>query len=242
MNLVIDVGNTFIKLAVFEGKRLVEVMRVDREELLKALKNIFEKFPEIRDALVSSVGKLSGAELKAIAVFCPFQELTPKSKVPFINRYGTPETLGMDRVALITAAYYNYKLQNCLVIDAGTCITYDFINKETEYLGGAISPGVRMRFKAMHEFTHKLPMIEDHNFNNIIGDSTKSSMISGVVHGTVKEIEGFIADYKVIYKDLTVILTGGDSHFLSKRLKSTIFAHSNFLLEGLNYILELNKR
>ena len=242
MNLIIDVGNSFVKLAVFKGSSLLTVDRVRADEFLAAVEKKFTTYPDIRDTIVSSVGKLDEKDLLALQVFAPVHILTHQSKIPFDNQYSTPHTLGVDRLALVTAAYSRYSMTNCLVIDAGTCITYDLITDQGVYLGGGISPGIDMRFKAMHHFTRKLPMIEHRDFDGLIGDSTETSMISGVMNGVVNEMEGVITDYSEKFKLLTVILTGGDSLFLSKRLKSTIFAHSNFLLEGLNYILELNKR
>ena len=127
-----------------------------------------------------------------------------------------------------------------MIIDAGSCITYDFINTENEYQGGAISPGIRMRYKALNNLTANLPLLGTEIPNSIIGDSTESSIHSGIIYGVLNEIDGVIANYKEKYPDLTVILTGGDSYFLSKQLKSSIFANSNFLLEGLNHILQFN--
>ena len=118
---------------------------------------------------------------------------------------------------------------------------YDFMNKEGEYLGGAISPGIQMRYKALHNYTAKLPLLEKQSVKNMIGDSTKTSMHSGVINGILAELDGIIDQYRSNFKDLTVILTGGDDHFLSERLKNTIFADSKFLLKGLNFLLEYNK-
>jgi type III pantothenate kinase len=129
-----------------------------------------------------------------------------------------------------------------LIIDAGTCITYDFVDKNGVYQGGAISPGLSMRFKAMHNFTGKLPLISADDYQaSQIGQSTKASMQIGVVEGMINEINGFVQSYQVDYEDLTVILTGGDHQLLLTRLKNSIFATSNFLIEGLNFILEYNK-
>ena len=127
-----------------------------------------------------------------------------------------------------------------MIIDCGSCITYDFINSANEYLGGAISPGIRLRYETLHNLTANLPLLEKKKPKNLIGNSTESSIHSGVINGILIEIDGIVNKYKTKYPDLTVILTGGDSKFLSKRLKSSIFANSNFLLEGLNHILEYN--
>ena len=126
-----------------------------------------------------------------------------------------------------------------MIIDAGTCITYDFINAEGVYLGGAISPGLRLRYTSLHNLTANLPLLETKEVENWIGDTTERAIHSGVYNGLIQEIDGVIAQYKDKYEPLVVILTGGDAHILSKRLKNSIFAHSNFLLEGLNYILKL---
>ncbi len=127
-----------------------------------------------------------------------------------------------------------------MIIDAGTCITYDFITSENVYLGGAISPGIRLRYQSLNNLTENLPLLEKKAPKNLIGNSSKESIHSGVINGVLMEIDGAIQEYNKKNKDLTVILTGGDANFLSKRLKSSIFANSNFLLEGLNFILELN--
>ena len=125
-------------------------------------------------------------------------------------------------------------------MDAGTCITYDFVNSKNNYLGGAIAPGIDMRYKSLHTFTANLPLLKKKEVEKIIGNTSKKAIHSGVIKGTLFEIEGVINQYQEKYEDLTVILTGGDAKFLSKNLKSTIFANSNFLLDGLNYILQLN--
>ncbi|MCB0468082.1 MAG: type III pantothenate kinase, partial [Aequorivita sp.] len=134
-----------------------------------------------------------------------------------------------------------YAGKNVLVIDAGTCITYDFLNSKNEYMGGAISPGISLRYKALHTFTEKLPLLEATNPNLFVGNTTATSMHSGVVNGVLYEIDGYISMYRKNYDNLTVILTGGDAHFLRDSIKNDIFANSNFLLEGLNHILEYNE-
>ena len=141
---------------------------------------------------------------------------------------------------MVSASVQKYPYNNTLIIDAGTCITYDFVTNKNEYLGGAISPGIRMRYQSLNKLTAKLPLLETELPKDIIGNSTKNSIHSGVIFGVLKEIEGIIEVYVSKYKDLTVILTGGDANFLSKQLKSSIFANSNFLLEGLNFILQFN--
>jgi type III pantothenate kinase len=241
MNLVIDAGNTSIKLAVFRKKELLFLTTTDRPGFPKAVKDVFSKFPEIAHALVASVGSLTKKEINVLAIFCKVQLLTSVASVPFKNSYASPQTLGVDRIALATAAFYKYPQTNTLVIDAGTCITYDIINDRGEYCGGAISPGLLMRYRALHQHTANLPLLDPSPFVELIGNTTEKSMHSGVINGICQEIDGVVSQYHNRFEHLTVILTGGDGQFLSNRLKNTIFAHSNFLLEGLNYLLEYNK-
>ncbi|WP_431125498.1 type III pantothenate kinase [Flagellimonas flava] len=242
MNLVIDIGNTLIKYAVFENSTLLFDQASESKLFLSKVKELFEQFPKINQALISSVGKLEHKESDLLSLFCKVHVLSHDSKVPFKNSYATPHTLGMDRVALATAAFYKNPRKNTLVVDAGTCITYDMINDSGEYVGGAISPGIRMRYKAMNNQTAALPLLEPDEILDFIGNSTETSMHSGVINGVSQEIDGVIDQYRSRFQDLTVILTGGDFHFFAKRLKNTIFANSKFLLEGLNYLLEYNKR
>ncbi len=241
MNIIIDVGNSQIKVAVFKEDELLKVDVMQIDTLLDHVSEIFKIHSEITHIMISSVGDFPNSVVEALHVFAPVLQLNHQMKIPFKNEYSTPETLGVDRIALIASAYHHYPNKNCLVIDAGSCFTYDFIDKEGHYKGGAIAPGLRMRFKAMHTFTAGLPMINLMDFKDFIGTNTQDCMISGVVNGSLNEIDAVIAQYQYRFKDLTVILTGGDSHFLSKRLKSSIFAHPNLLLKGINYILELNK-
>ena len=241
MNLVIDIGNTLIKYAVFENKKQVFGESSESGLFLSKIKELFGAYPRIGHAIISSVGKLEGKERDILSLFCKVHVLTSASKLPFKNSYATPQTLGVDRLALATAAFYQNPRGNTLVIDAGTCITYDMVNDAGEYIGGAISPGVRMRYKAMNQQTAGLPLLEPAEILDIIGNSTESCMHSGVINGVACEVDGVIDQYLSRFQDLTVILTGGDAHFFAKRLKNTIFANSKFLLEGLNCLLEYNK-
>lgn len=241
MNLIVDAGNTYVKLAVFSKLNIIHLVTVGHGGFVEAVKSIFNDFPEIKEAIVSSVGSLSREQMNVVAIFCNLHELSHASKVPFKNSYASPQTLGVDRLALVTAAYYHKPHHNRLVIDAGTCITFDMINDFDEYLGGAIAPGIQMRYNAMHQQTSKLPLLEKKDILDFVGNSTENCMHSGVINGITLELDGAINQYKDRFKDLTVILTGGDAQFLSKRVKNTIFADSKFLLKGLNYLLEYNK-
>ncbi len=240
MNLIIDVGNTLVKLAVFDAGSLIYLVKIKLEHIKKEVLILKENYPKVNNAIISSVGKLNESHIVFLKQHFKLLELTHKTKLPFTNSYDTPNTLGIDRIALVSASVEQYPKNNVLIIDAGTCITYDFITNKNNYLGGAISPGIRMRYKSLNNFTANLPLLETGVPKHIIGTSTNSSMHSGVVNGIVNEMDGFILDYLQKHPDLTVILTGGDANFLSKQLKSSIFANSNFLLEGLNYILQFN--
>lgn len=239
MNLVIDVGNTRVKAAVFERSKLLVMEYFKREEIITELKKIFKTY-QIREAIIANVALVSSEVLEEINKMVTLTRVNSLMKLPFTNNYATPHTLGLDRLALVFGAVLKYKNQNTLIIDAGTCITYDFVDKENKYFGGAISPGLEMRYKSLNHFTSKLPLLEVTIPNQFVGNSTEESIHSGVVNGLLQEIEGVISQYKNKYSDLTVVLTGGDTNFLSKQLKSSIFANQNFLLEGLNRILIFN--
>lgn len=240
MNLVIDVGNSFVKLAVFKGASLKHKAFIKIDSILERIQALDEEFKTINKAIISSVGKLSKNDLSFINNHFDLLVLNSETKVPFVNLYKTPKTLGIDRMALVSASINQFPNRNVLIIDAGTCITYDFITSNNEYLGGAISPGLGIRYKSLNNLTENLPLLELSIPEKLIGDTTNNSIHSGVVYGVLNEIEGAIHRYSDKYSDLTIILTGGDANFLSKQLKSSIFANSNFLLEGLNYILQFN--
>jgi type III pantothenate kinase len=238
MNLIIDVGNTLVKVAVFEGSEVILSIKIAHNDLEKELTSIVKKY-HINKIIISSVGKLDDNYFK----FLPQEHLiylNHATKFPFKNKYKTPSTLGVDRLALISAAFNINQNQNTLVVDAGTCLTFDFIDVHNHYLGGAISPGLQMRFNALNHYTNALPLLTPNEVFDFVGDNTDTCIYSGVVNGMINEIDGIINQYKERYKDLTIILTGGDTNFLSKQLKSSIFANSNFLLEGLNYLLNFN--
>ena len=240
MNLIIDVGNTFVKLAVFHDGKIQKHLSTSTARFKTDFEGFLEDFPKIDRAIISSVGEFQHQQLISAQPSFHCIELNHGLKFPFKNNYKTPKTLGTDRMALAAAAVSMYPNTNVLIIDSGTCITYDFVSAETAYQGGAISPGIRLRYRSLSDFTKNLPLLDTKMPNDIIGNSTENAIHSGVIFGVIKEIEGVKSDYAEKYSHLTVILTGGDCEFLSKRLKNGIFANSNFLLEGLNYILEYN--
>jgi len=239
MNLIIDIGNTRIKIAVFDGGELIHNEIFTGKNFLKGTLKIIEKY-QCKNAIISSVGAIKKNDLSQLKSEIRLFILNSETKTPFENKYSTPKTLGVDRLALVSSAVSSFPNKNVLIIDAGTCITYDFVNNEGCYLGGAISPGVSMRYRALNNFTEKLPLLEPSNNFNLIGDSTESSIHSGVVFGVINEIDSAIFQYKEKNEDLTVVLTGGDVNFLSNKLKNSIFANPNFLLQGLNTILTYN--
>ena len=242
MNLIIDVGNSFVKFAIFNGDNIVYRVRFELSDFEEKYKTIYKKFPELKKAIISSVGYLKPNNIKIVKVDFDLLVLNSETKLAFKNSYETPKTLGVDRIALVSASVKHFPDKNVLIIDAGTCITYDFITNENNYLGGAISPGIRLRYKSLNNLTAKLPLLDTEAPNDVIGKTTEMSIHSGVVNGIVYEIDGVIYAYKKKYPDLTVILTGGDANFLSNQLKNSIFANSDFLLEGLNNILEFNSK
>ncbi len=239
MNLIVDVGNTLSKVAVFQQDELIEKYVIEIKEISEKIKEIFTR-TRVGAVIVSKVSAAEFSLPQNLRKNTRILTLGPKTKLPFENLYATPLTLGDDRKALVAAAVKKYPQENVLVIDAGTCITYDLKNKKDQYLGGAISPGLKMRFKALNTFTANLPLVDSPEIKDLIGDSTLTSINSGVVNGTLREIDGVIEEYKERYPDLITIITGGDAQFLSINLKNSIFANSNFLLEGLNHILEFN--
>jgi len=241
MNLVIDIGNTLVKMAVFQGDILIKKKISLKLDFLKNLEELEQKYQKPGNIILSSVSKTPLKWLQKLEEGSKLLFLNQQLPQVFTNLYLSPNTLGNDRIALVSAASKHFPTENVLVIDSGTCITYDFKNNKNEYIGGAISPGLEMRYKAMHNYTENLPLLDNEEEITLIGNTTNSCMHSGVVYGVTFEIDGIIAAYQAQYKDLTVILTGGDAQFLYKRLKNSIFANSNFLLEGLNYILEFNK-
>jgi type III pantothenate kinase len=234
MLLTIDVGNTRIKYAVFEHNTILESDFFLKSELIPSIEKLLNQYHKIKDSIISSVGTIEKEAFLTFETKINVHFVNHQYNFPFQNNYETPLTLGIDRMVLASGSVFKYPNQNRLVIDAGTCVTYDFIDSENNYLGGAISPGIRLRYESLHNYTAKLPLLKKENPKAIIGNSTSQSIHSGIINGLVNEIDGFIDQYKSQYSNFIIILTGGDADFLAKRLKNTIFANSNFLLESLN--------
>jgi type III pantothenate kinase len=236
MILAIDAGNTRIKAAVFEGTHLVQSFIFVYADFKNTVINILKNYKEIRAMIVASVSTVSKDDFIGFTSLLPIHFVSHKDIFPFVNTYETPETLGIDRLVLATGATLQFPKQNRLVIDAGTCVTLDFIDNNDFYLGGAISPGLRLRYESLHQHTAKLPLLTNQHPTNLFGTSTTSAIHSGVVHGLTFEIDAYISNLSVKYPKFIIILTGGDAVFLAKQLKNTIFANSNFLLESLNQL------
>lgn len=238
ITLCLDFGNTRLKAAIFDGPafRELRVLADDQPETLDML------LDEIRPtrAILSSVIHHNPALDDILQARTQFHRLSHLTRINFTTPVGKPETIGADRLALMAAAAHLFPNSNTLVIALGSCITYNFLNSRHEFLGGAISPGMEMRFKTMHEYTALLPLVEkDWNFP-VIAYDTKTNLQSGVLAGMSFEIEGFIDYYQSRYEAFNVVLTGGDCLYFARRLKSRIFADPNFLYKGLYALSETN--
>ena len=240
MNLVVDIGNNFFKLGIFENSNLVFSFFDKNDKIDVEIEKIIRRYTKITSALISNV-----SSIKINDIFnklnIKIYELDSTFIFPFKLNYKTPESLGNDRLALAAAATILFPNSNNLVIDAGTCITIDFIDNNNHFMGGSISPGVKMRYDSLNHYTANLPLLKNENSFNYPGDSTNASIHAGIIGGVSNEINGFIKQINSRNDKVNVILTGGDAKILSKTLKITIFANQNFILEGLNCILNLNK-
>ncbi len=241
MLLAVDIGNTKVKAAVFENNILLikEVFEINQFKI--TIEIILKKYPLIKKMVVASVGKIETDDFLFFKNKIKVCFINNNDKFPFQNLYSTPSTLGIDRLVLSSGAVLKYPNQNRLIIDAGTCVTYDFVDENNNYFGGAISPGIRLRYQALHNYTAKLPLLTKEIPLSIIGNSTNQSIHSGVINGLIFEMDGFINEYHNNYKNFIIILTGGDTDFLAKRLKNTIFANQNFLLESLVQLFQYNQ-
>jgi type III pantothenate kinase len=234
--LALDIGNSHIKAGVFLDERLVEVRTFQHNAFPTNLDDLLNEYA-IRSSIVASVAEDDPSiydKLRHNGLCFIFDHRTT---IPLTNRYQSPETLGLDRLAAVVGGYGLYPNRDVLVIDAGTCITFDLVNQQGEYLGGGISPGLEMRLKAMHYFTGRLPAVELHSPTEWIGQTTEKAMLSGTVNGALAEVDGVIRNYQHLYPDLVVLLTGGDMAMFESNLKSDIFAISHLVLVGLNQIL-----
>jgi type III pantothenate kinase len=243
MKLVLDFGNTLIKIASFVGEEIDKLMRFSNEDF-SIIQNYLSGFSEATynkiPVILSSVINYPESFSAFMHEKFNFIELNANTNIPIINKYKSPSSLGKDRLAAIVGGNNLFPGSNVLVIESGSCITYDIITQNDEYLGGGISPGVSMRFKALHTFTDKLPLLSYTDYSELIGRTTEESILSGVLNGVASELEGIIEKYQEEFEDLKIILSGGDMNYFDKRLKNNIFAVPNLVLFGLNVILEYN--
>jgi type III pantothenate kinase len=238
ITLCLDYGNTRRKLAVFEHEIMLAVEVLESGDAAE-LRQVIEKYKPERTILSSVVEHEPEIE-EILATNSAFHKLSHLSKFPFTVPVGKPETMGADRIALAAAVVKFHPGKNNLVIGLGTAVTYNFINKYHEFLGGGISLGMEMRFRALQDYTAKLPLVKkDWNFP-LIGYDTRTNILSGVILGMAKEIDGTIDAYKERYGNFNVVLTGGDSTYFALHLKNPIFADPDFLYRGLYAISEYN--
>jgi len=235
MNIAIDVGNTKTKIGFFDEDRLESTKTFSS---LSEINSLFDT-KKTNSVIISSVNTSYEDILNQIPHLKNSILLDHSTPLPFKNKYKS-KTIGLDRLAAVAGAQTLYPNHNVLTIDLGTCITYELLEKGKTYYGGAISPGLRMRFKSMHNFTSRLPLVEPESISNCIADNTIEAMQSGVVFGIQAEIEAYIQEVNSKYSPLTTIITGGDAKFFESKLKAPIFAIPELVLMGLNAILRYN--
>ncbi len=239
LKIVVDLGNTLVKVAVFEGLALLS-LKTFRTGAFHRLSKYLLSMISGSYCIVSSVVDFPFTLEKVLTDHFRTLFFDTQTAIPIINLYKTPETLGKDRIAAAVGAWNHFPERDLLVIDAGTAVTMDYVSASGEFYGGAISPGINMRYKALNTFTGKLPLVEKQNITYLTGTTTEESISSGVINGIVAEIDGVIERYRTIHPGLIVVFGGGDSKFLHKRLKNSIFALPNPVLEGLHIILNYN--
>ncbi|BAX80632.1 type III pantothenate kinase [Labilibaculum antarcticum] len=240
MNLIVDIGNSQIKAGFFENNQLVK-LEISTLGEMEFISDLITKHENICNVIISSVRKYPRELISALKLKCKtVLFFNSEIQTPLENLYESKSTLGYDRLAACTGAHGLHEGKNILIIDAGTAITFDFVNEKGQYLGGCISPGLKMRFKALHEFTQKLPELTKNENFNLIGKNTNDAIISGVQNGLIFEIDAYVKNLKSKHSDLQVIITGGDACFLNKLLKNQADFHPEIVLQGLNIILEFN--
>tara|TARA_B110000211_G_C13872558_1_gene461469 strand:- start:4 stop:717 length:714 start_codon:yes stop_codon:yes gene_type:complete len=237
MRLVLDAGNSSIKYGLFLNHVMIDSGVLDKNQ------SISSKIDSETLSKITVIGSCKVTDELHITSLPNVKhiQIDKNSRFPFKLKYKTPETLGIDR---IVACSGNYKKgESSLVIDCGTCVTFDYVSSLGNYEGGSISPGIKLRFQAMNNFTDQLPLITRFNKNpKTIGDSTENCMKSGVINGLAYELDGFISEYLALDNQLKVFLTGGDAIFFVEALKSSIFAQQNLVLKGLDFLIDLNEK
>ena len=238
MKLIIDIGNTLVKAALFDKKELIRSIILAECTLINI--ELFIDNDNIERTIISTVKNIDKHIVEIIEKFQALI-LSQNTLIPIKVKYKTPHTLGNDRLANAVAASYLYEDQDVLVVDAGTCLTMDVVNSNKEYLGGRISPGLKIRYKSLNQFTAHLPLCDIVDNCNFFGDDTISSIQSGVQNGIISEIDLLIDAFMKENKDSIVIITGGDCFFFEKALKNSIFADPFLMMKGLNVILDYNE-
>ena len=236
--LCFDFGNTRLKCAVFENGSFVEEFSL-QDNSVATIESLIKKYSPSK-TILSSVIKHNAAIETILGSQTSFHKLSHLTKLNFTTPVGKPESIGADRLALAAAAAHFYPQKNNLVIALGSCITYNFINQKHQFIGGAISPGMEMRFSSMHQHTALLPQVEPDNNFPVVAYDTKTNLQSGVIAGIGFEIDGFIDYYQNKYNNFNVVLTGGDLRYFAHRVKKKIFADAGFLFKGLYAISEIN--
>jgi type III pantothenate kinase len=237
-SICFDFGNTRMKAAIFNNHELLEVIVLNDGSLVE-IEGLLDKFKPLKTILSSVIHHDKNIEL-LMAQKSKFHLLGPATIINFTTPVGKPETIGADRLALVAAAVDLYPSQHNLIISLGTCITYNFVSNQHAFLGGSISPGTQMRFRAMHEQTALLPLIQPSSEFTLVGYDTKTNLLSGVILGIAAEIDGIIAAYEEKYANFNVLLTGGDICYFVPHLKKRIFADPNLIFKGLYAICEKN--
>jgi type III pantothenate kinase len=236
--LCFDFGNTRRKAAVFHGNEMKEALILP-DDSNETITKLVDRFQPPRSILSSVIDHNPGME-EILSARTKFHKLSHLTKVSFTTPVGKPETIGADRLALCAAAVHYHPAKNNLVIGLGTCITYNFINKYHEFIGGGISPGLEMRLKSLNHYTARLPLVKADSNVPLMGYDTNTNILSGVVLGMAKELDGFIDSYRSKYRNFNVLLTGGDIVYLASHLKNKIFADPDLIFKGLYAISEVN--
>ena len=240
MNLILDIGNSNTKVGIFENNTLLFKETLAKDGLYERVKTFKEKYKKIENVIICCVGKLDKDVKDLIESYWSCYELKTNLNFTFKNLY-RDKSLGVDRIALIEATKNMLPEKNVLAIDMGTCNTYNLISKKGEFLGGVITNGLSMKYESINKFTKNLPKVDiNDNSISILSQTTISNINSGIYTASLYEIRGFIEDYRRIYNDLEVLITGGNSFFFANKIKSAIFANNYFLLEGINIIFKNN--
>ncbi len=235
-----DFGNTRLKAAIFHENEFIQEIILPNADA-QTIEQILDQYQPTKSILSSVI--LHPPEMEdLLSKRTQFHRLNHTSKLPISTPVGKPETIGADRLALVSASVHLFPNQHNLAIALGSCITYNFVNNQHEFLGGSISPGMSMRFRSMNEFTALLPIVQPEHDFPLVGYDTKTNLLSGVILGMSKEIDGIIDAYSLKYSNFNVLLTGGDMPFFVPHLKNRIFADPNLIFKGLYAISEFNNR